>query len=275
MVPNDLASESATSEEASTSGDSSTDAFVDDAKHDDAEDAEPEADAAVDVDAGPPTYEQTVLADEPVSFWHLDESSGIVLADVMGRHPLTVVNPTEITFSTAGATKTGTAMRLSGMATLQGDVAFDLQGLKPFSIELWMRPTSTDGGFRQIFSKFTLGDGGPADGSYLWWNYGITALRFERWQARTELDHVGITTSMPDDRFVHVVVTMDGKRLTMYVDALAVGLGNNPAVSAPDPSTAFSWGNGFKGYLDELAFYDKALSGERVKAHFDVAHAAN
>lgn len=266
MVPNDLASERATSEEASTTMDAGA---IDDARGVDAE-----LDAGVDanLDSGPLTYEQTVLADEPVSYWHLDEPSGISLADVMGRHPLTINDVSEVTFSAVGAVKTGSAMKLSGMAALEGDVAFDLEGVKPFSIELWMRPTSTDGGFRQIFSKFLLGDGGPADGSYLWWNYGITTLRFERWQARTEIDHVGITTPMPEDRFVHVVVTMDGKRLTIYVDALPVGLGNNPAASAPDPSTAFSWGSGFKGYLDELAFYDKALSGTRIKAHFDAAH---
>ncbi|AKU95357.1 Autotransporter adhesin [Labilithrix luteola] len=249
-----------------TSGDSSADAVIDERK-----DSSTDGDA----DSGPLTYEQVVLADGPVSYWHLDEKGGVLFADAMGRHPLELGGDASgVVYSNPGVTDGGSAVRMIGGALLQNDDgAFDLSGLKPFTLEIWMRPTSTDTAYHNVFAKYVLSDAAPApaNGADLFWSSSLSRLQFERWQDGGVTDFVGLNTQLPDDRFVHVVVTMDGTRLVLYVNGAAVSIGKNPAPSATDPKVPFQWGRGYIGYLDELAFYDKALSMEQVSAHFHAA----
>lgn len=273
MVPDDLTDGSDGSEVTTSSGDSSADAVVDQRGDSSPAEAGPErdanADADADVDAGPRTYEQAVMADGPVAYWHLDDPGGVLFADVTGRHPLELVGSASgVGYSNPGISDGGSAVRISGATLQTDDDAFDLSGLKPFTLELWVRPATADGGYQNVFAKYVSGTNSPAYGADLFLNYALSRLQFERWHDSGVIDFVGVNTQLPTDRFTHIVVTMDGTRLVLYVNGAAVGVGKNPTPSATDPNAPFQWGRGYVGYLDELAFYDKALSLEQVSAHF-------
>lgn len=265
MIPDDLAGGSDDSEVPTGSGDSSADALVDESSAADAGER--------DADAARRTYEQVVMGDGPVAYWHLDDPGGVLFADVTGRYPLELVgSSTGVVYSNPGVNDAGAAVRLAGATILQtSEEAFDLSGLKPFTLELWVRPTTTDGGYQNVFAKYVSGTVSPANGADLFLNYALSRLQFERWQDSGVIDLVGVNTQLPTDRFTHIVVTMDGTRLVLYVNGAAVSIGKNPTPSGTDPNAPFQWGRGYTGCLDELAFYDKALSLEQVSAHFHAA----
>jgi hypothetical protein len=65
----------------------------------------------------------------------------------------------------------------------------------------------------------------------------------------------------------HVAMTFDGLTLTLYKDGAEVG--NAPVPSfVPNAQDPLQIGNGFKGAIQEVAVYDKALPAADISDHF-------
>lgn len=79
-----------------------------------------------------------------------------------------------------------------------------------------------------------------------------------------------VGTRLPTNRFTHVVATCDGSNLRVYLDGDLAATGNIYADIADNGAPAI-WGSGWRGDLDELAVYDRALTLERVRAHWEAA----
>ena len=80
------------------------------------------------------------------------------------------------------------------------------------------------------------------------------------------------------NEFVHVVVVCDGTTLKAYVNALLADTDPQLTQSLVDSDTELAIGdhaggggdgaNAFKGAIDEVAIYDKALALPRIQAHY-------
>lgn len=214
-------------------------------------------------------YATVIRQDTPLAWWRFEDNVGKVIVDEMGTHDISVADPDLVTFGKTGAV--GRAIELDGHTELPITGTFDLSAGKSFSIEAWVQNTDTADFYRRIFAKLTLGTNGPADGTYLWINAGKDATGFERWKDKLAQDvvywHLPSTTA-----FTHLVVVVGTGRTLMYANGALVVSGDKESPGAAnDPVTPVVLGSQFVGLLDEIAFYDKPLGAERVKAHYDAA----
>lgn len=217
-------------------------------------------------DASSGAYAAEVLADNPVAYLRLEESKGPTLRDERGALDAAAMGVVEL--GVPGVV--GRAARLPGTDNSFLDLgdAFDLSNDAPFSIEVWAYVELVDSVYRRLFWKGSSQVGG-------WYSaiQGAEVLNFSAVRAgQVELQ----VTYNPLGRNVwrHVVFTYDGAALKLYVDGRVASTANG-STNIPDTTSSLRVGesetgfNPFKGVVDELAFYDKALPADRVKAHFE------
>ena len=218
----------------------------------------------------PPTtasgYAASVLANQPVLYWRLGESSGAAAADASG-HGNTGSYLGGATLGSAGALAGDpdpavTLDGISGHVSLAQPSGVPLAG--PFSVEAWVRPTAQGGrivnkgaGYgdwtfsldpsRQVYLALT------PDGSSYCYGVGPVALAASTW--------------------AHVVATFDGTRAVVYVNGVAgsaatcalVPANRSPAITVGQDLLG---GTQFAGGVDEVALYPAVLTAAQVQAHY-------
>jgi hypothetical protein len=222
-----------------------------------------------------PLYSAVVLADHPIGYWRLGESSaGTTAFDSSGfNRPGTYVGGVTRGVPGAIVDDPDTAARFDGST---GHVAlpgspFNLAN--NFTLEAWVINDNTGPFVGRIFSNrlFTplaagYGFGVLPDGRLRFTTYGI-------------LDYDSVAVVPHDGTYHHVVVTFDaGNTARFYEDGTlrqVIG-GPLPARSSPSdlnigrspvPNAAGSFEN-WKGDIDEPAIYDHVLSDAQVAAHY-------
>ncbi|MCY0939522.1 LamG-like jellyroll fold domain-containing protein [Streptomyces sp. H34-S4] len=229
--------------------------------------------------AGSQAYSNTVQATSPVNYWRLGDTSGASAAD-------------EISSGGNGSYHDGVTLGAVG-AFLDGDdgaVSFDgtqgaidvpaetISGATWLTVELWFR-TDQPNGVLLGLQNTELGTT-PTD-----WNPSL--LIDADGKLRSELWHGGagtpITTNTPvtDNQWHHVVLAGGPSGQTLYLDGAKVGYLGGAA--APETLAQAYLGAGysspewdgqpkgtryFSGQLDEVAFYDKALTPAIVANHY-------
>ena len=222
------------------------------------------------------SYAGGLLADHPLGYWRLGETSVGEAADQTKRNPGVMAGGIAGGEPGAIAGDPNTAMRFDGVTSqisVPGN-AFDFARRSPFSIEAWIYPTKIDSTYRRIASNERR-TGSQRQG----WTFWVVedgsdgVLGFERYRDGTA-DGVG-TNGIIVGRWVHAVVTYDGATLLLFVDgALASSatsktwelLGSSNMFLATDPEN-----NRWTGSLDEIAIYDYALTPTTIKAHYAAA----
>mgnify|MGYP005843966373 CR=1 FL=1 len=146
----------------------------------------------------------------------------------------------------------------------------DSSALRPaqFTVQAWVRLNSgdTDGGI--IATKHASPNGGEM--SYALW------LLEGTWQGRTKMDgtvyDVDSGVAAVADEWVHLALTNDGTSLKIYVNGSehastpvsgTIDYGNEPFLIGNydrNPSST----NGFGGLIDEVVFFDRALSAQEI-----------
>src|SRR4051794_6062875 len=211
-------------------------------------------------------YAATIVADNPTSYWRLDETSGTTAADQRAANP--------------GTYSAGVTLNRPG-ATADGDPAVDLNGTSgylrvadaaslrladgPFSLEAWVnRPTlgaTFPGDQEQLFDK--------SDGGYQV-NIQNNVVHFAQ---AAGLD-IAVATKAMGTGWHHIVVTKNGPTANIYQDGVDVTgtVTNRTLVDGAGPlivgarrgaASAF-----LDGFLDEVAVYRSALSATQVAAHY-------
>lgn len=214
---------------------------------------------ATEADGGVNAYAQAVLEDGPEAYLRFDDdaASGTV-RDATGRHagsyPGTMVRDLE------GAV--GRAVGVSGKAANLALIgAISGAGNAPFTVECWGYLENGQTGFTVKLGEeidLIFGDVSTAKPGVL-----ISRHCCGYW------DHPA-TVDVPTGRWVHLAGTYDGLKLTMFVDGVGVDW-----VSSPGALPGSKWTPALALYagarIDELAFYTKALSEDRVVAHCKAA----
>ncbi len=215
---------------------------------------------------GAADYGATVLEDDPLSYWRLDETSGTSVADEMSAVVGSYVNTP--TLGETPLIDDGTSVKFDEASNERVDLNdhYDFTGTAPFSAEAWVEAGSMGSQYPQIVSKYA------SNGWSFYFDGDDETITFER-HGSSGADHATATGLIPGMH--HVVATYDGSAMRLYVDgALADGPiastrtmpGNSADLSIGDDPLS-SWP--FSGWIDEVAVYDHALAAGRVQAHYE------
>lgn len=215
-------------------------------------------------------YAQAVMADAPVAFWRLEETSGTSAADrAGGRHgayaggPLLGQDPVMVE---------GVSAQFDG---IDDHVAVPYAAaLNPaqVTVEAWVKRDSNTSHVLRIASSKESGELAGWDlfggDNILTWNLGAAT-------GAVSVDWAGSMVGLRR----HVVGTFDGTTARLFVDGAEVG---SAAVAyAPNTTTGTTIGRRsydsarfWTGRIDEVAVYDKALTAARILAHYDAGKPA-
>ena len=217
-------------------------------------------------------YASTIVADGPLLYLRFGDTGGTTAKATVGSDGTYAVAGVSLGAPGALAGDPDLALTLDGTGTVSlPGASFD--GLTPFSVELWVKPSATNTGYGFVVDHSNWN--APRRGWTLL--VGSDGTGFERW--KNDTDRTGLRVeAVSAEGWHHVVGTFDGTTVRLYVDAVRV---SSAATSVALPARASALtignqncdcsGNGFIGSVDELAIYDKALSRERIQAHVQAA----
>ncbi|MFT5522499.1 MAG: autotransporter-associated beta strand protein [Pirellulaceae bacterium] len=217
------------------------------------------------------SYAATVLADSPVAYWQLDESTG-TNADDTSAGNMDGTYAGGFTLGTAAATpQLGTAATFDGSSG-RVNTAVSLSGLQQYTIELWANPAAALGNRTGLVGQNDAFEFGFSNSTNIqMWNQGAGAI------------DVGYDTGANTGQWVHIVAVGTGTEQRIYIDGAIAGtrshgaLGGNgygvsgELVNIGGDGIFDATGNWFKGAIDDVAIYSTALSGAQIQSHYDAA----
>lgn len=221
-----------------------------------------------------PTYPQAVLADTPLSYWRLGESSATTAADSSGNNNNATYMGTAQAFQVAGSPAGGsgasadTAVELPGYNKVMASSSATMSNPNPFTEEVWFK---TSNAVDQIFMDF--GDkeiGSSSIGDRYMKIFTDGAVQFGVGVGGT----VSTITSSPgfNNGSWHLATASLGPAgMKLYVDGTIIGT-KTPVTTSTDFVGYWRIGGDdafyFGGRLDEAAVYTTQLSDARVNAHY-------
>jgi len=200
-----------------------------------------------------------------VASFGFDEASGATVKDSSGAgNAGTVVGPTR---GTGG--KHGAALTFDGAndyVTVPDSGSLDLTAA--MTLEAWIRPTAGGAGWRQVVLKEGTGD--LAYGLYAFDDAGLVA----------GFVHIGDDVGSPGSKLAlnvwsHLATTYDGAKLRTYVNGVLVGQRNVRGAIAVSRSALkiggnAIWGEFFKGRIDDVRVYNRALTPAQLMSDMNV-----
>lgn len=241
-------------------------------------------------------YASTVLADDPVAFFRLNETNGSpMVADSSGNGYIGYVNyedqsdgvtvypqlglPGIDTNSALFATSTGTSqgnIDIPVDSTLN-PVTSDGTNGAPFSAEVWVQATLHPSGY-----EVPLDDSGffnTVNPNSSGWNFYQTPGAASIWSfsLRPDPGFVGNGPAVVLGSWTQLVLSYNGTNVTFYVNGVAYETYAVPDFIANDGSEDMLLGEGpatgqvpFDGGVDDVALYAYALSAAQVANHYTV-----
>ena len=178
--------------------------------------------------------------------------------------------------STSGTTwnasgRFGPALSFSGTnasVTIPDSNSLDLAG--GMTLEAWVNPTTSSGSWRTVVMKES-----PAGLNYALYSAETSNRPSAHVFTTSELDTRG-TSALPLNTWSHLAGTYDGATLRLYVNGSQVA---SKAVTGGIATTNGAlriggnaiWSEWFKGLIDEVRVYNRALSAAEVAADRDRA----
>lgn len=215
-------------------------------------------------------YKAQVMADSPLGYWRLDETSGTTIVDAANGHNGTISGT--YTLNQPGAiAATDPGARSIKWGALSTYVAVPtgawMNVTTAASWELWINPV-TPGSNAGILSRYGNGGGGGSDW-LLWYNTSS--------QVAMQLGGLGSAgMNMPQlNVWTHLVATYDAANIRLYCNGAQVAaqaITGSIATTAGDIGIGAYQSGGFglaTAYLDEVAFYGTTLTPARIMAHYN------
>lgn len=221
-------------------------------------------------------YSDEVLADSPLIYLKLQETSGTTATDDSGNsHAGTYAGTPALNQTTVMPSGTG-SVQLNSTAKRVAVANGSWMNTSAFTAEAWIRLTTAGTSYQNIMNRdFTSANRG--------WNLYYTNGKLNAFVSASgnPSDHFGSTVLTAGNDY-HCAMTSDGTTVRLYLNGVldktfTVGAG---AVSTNDlmigASIAGSFGGGtfnfsLNGNVDHAAYYGTALSATRIAAHYAAA----
>ncbi|MFA4990396.1 MAG: LamG-like jellyroll fold domain-containing protein [Candidatus Paceibacterota bacterium] len=205
---------------------------------------------------------------KPVGSWSFDEGAGTIVNDSSGNNN----SGTLISGPTWTDGQVNKALSFDGTDDYvdMGNISnFPTSATSPFTLELWWYREEP---LPDNAEMHMLAIGSPSEGK-------TRALGVTFRDGRTRLDYLGYNYNFILDISTHVgwhhaVATMDNKHVKVYYDGGLVGetiLTVNDLVSTQMYIGKGFWANPFKGLIDEVRIYNRALSAGEIKRHYEMS----
>src|SRR5712691_9772616 len=216
-----------------------------------------------------PIYEDTVLADSPVGFWPLGETSGNAATDLTQTF-----NGQYFNNYTQG--DTGPTVNIANKATnFSGSNAYvrfnHTALLEPagVTVELWLKPTSVPANDTTVLISPQSGTGENSSNGYVMTFDGTTNGQGGK------ITWAGITTvaALPTGAWSYIVATTDGTATRIYINgkkSSAVSGGGPNYAGTPNFDAQLTRYT-FPGDIADLAIYSSSLSASQVAVHYAAA----
>jgi len=242
----------------------------------------------------PPGYASTILADHPLSYFRLDETSGTIAHDYAGGNN---GNYYDVELAQPGALFVNPDFAVTFLGVTNsyvGDIgtnAIDFSGTTAeFSIEAWANGGSDQISGAAVIAKGTgnVGANNATEQFAIGINTGVY-----RFFVRDKKGNIAAADAQtgPDGNWHYLVGVCDeiGGTITLYIDGSVAGSGGfSSLVSAGilDSHDAVSIGAersgvlppydwAYKGTIDEVAIYNTALTFSQVQTHYAAAYGTN
>jgi hypothetical protein len=238
-------------------------------------------DAADPLDAGDaPTstsLQRAIMRDTPVAYFPLDEpAQSIEVIDQVHSVRALVVGP--VTLGVPGVARTSASFPGTGTSDESirsaGGAGYDFTGGKPFSVEAWVRPKRFDGTYSNVVLKKVNGNGYELyfarSGNVVTATFQVGSSDSQTATATAPLPTVDLDGGQITRTWVHLVGTFDATTLTLFIDGKPASAASaaTPAGFPTDSTSGLLIGDLYAGEIDEVAFYDKALSPSQIEAHY-------
>ncbi|NUP07041.1 MAG: LamG domain-containing protein [Polyangiaceae bacterium] len=225
-------------------------------------------------------YVQAVLEDEPILYLRLEDERSPLKNEITGGQDATCSGGLVY----GQPARVGNGLEFPGVGTevvVEDDAnELDFLDTSTFTIELWAWANENDR-FQHLVAKRVQ------VGSNEHYGFSLSIEGDSHMLSFTRADHADTDDPirnakwpMETGRFIHIVATFDGTTQRLYIDGepapapdgVVVGSG----VTLPDLEEPLRIGSGdgfgyFNGTLDEIAIYKEALSGTRIRAHYEAA----
>lgn len=237
--------------------------------------------AALATDPTPPpsSYSGTVLADSPVAYYRMNETSGTTATDSSG-HGYNGTFGSSVALGGAGLVPGDTAPTFPGgtasaATILRSPSNSALAPTGSLSVEFWVNVPSSVTTNSQILFTQSFADGNSNYPSYISLDSGTPP--YFTVQINTANGVVAAYPAAVLGAKNHVVLTWNGSTLTGYVNGVVAdsATGSGTIVNYASPYAGLTVGGpgdahtGFAGAVGEFAIYNTALSAARVQAHYN------
>lgn len=236
-------------------------------------------------------YSTAVLADGPIAYYRLDETSGPTMCDSSSQANNGTYNGSNVTYGVPGAllSSSDTAVAADGMPSTPGVIGTSnsnspISGNESFTLEGWFRSTGTT----QNQALVDIGQAGTANaaGLAVWPTAGScdangSSIAVDQYNGNNCWDTTTVGVNLFDQNWHYLAVTYDATTgtVTAYVDGQSLGgqlAVNSPLNLAASPVRVGNWvdqiiNQPYIGDADEVAVYPTALSAARIAAHYAAA----
>ncbi|KQS68792.1 PKD domain-containing protein [Modestobacter sp. Leaf380] len=226
-------------------------------------------------------YGAAVAADEPTTYWRLDDAANATSAvDASGSGAVGTYTG-EVSRAQSGVTLPGTDSRAIDLDGRGGYVVSSQRTDDPttFTAETWFNTTSSNGG--RLIGFGSTQDAWSNNYDRFVYMFADGRLRFGVWAPGEAV--IDTPRAYNDGDWHHVVATFGSTGMALYVDGALVQTNGNTSVAGYDGYWRLGsdniWGGAntaaFDGLLDEAAVYDRALTAQQVAAHWTAAAQAS
>jgi PKD repeat protein len=221
-------------------------------------------------------YRDAVTADSPRSLWPLGESSGTTGYDWVAADDLILDASAQRGAAGPLLNETATATTFAGTAAVPGRNSTLSTGPQTFSVEAWIRTTTTSGGKIVGFGDSASGSSGGYDRHLYMTNSGTVTFGVYPGGVST----VSSTASYNDGQWHHLVGMLGSGGQELWVDGKRVGRRTDTTSAQPfsgywrvGGDNLNGWPNqpasqNFAGDIADVAVYPAALSSTRIQAHY-------
>jgi hypothetical protein len=227
-------------------------------------------------------YPTTILADNPIAYYRLEETSGTTALDssASGQFPGTYVYSTDGLYPMLGQPGIDTnsiLLSATDPSSVTAGYYSEFNQQAPFSFEIWARPVSTDPvNYRCPIGNFSGWGTATQSGWYVYQTPGSPST----FAFVTQPGGVWISQAIAPLNWYHLVGTYDGTNGSFYINGVLAGTQNASLFTNNDvynaggnPLALGQRGDGygaFDGNLDEFAYYTNVLTPAQILNHYEV-----